>query len=148
MWTDRFLQDVYVYRLGECILNEKTMKEIMLICKGWYNEDKYTSVLEALNAYYHKNYCNDVMDKELALSLFLQPLATEAIKRKPELVSYLFKNSFGVTENAEPFVDVLYKRMLTLIRMIDNSVFDTSEYDQMMEKIRANGHEYTSIGII
>lgn len=89
------------------------------------------------------------MDKELALSLFLQPLVVEVVKRKPSLVSYLFDRSFGVfTENMAPFADVLYKRILTLILMIDHDVLDTTEYDEMMEKARADGYKETSIGII
>lgn len=122
----------------------------MLICKGWYNEDKYTSVLEALKAYYHKNYCDDVeMDKEFALSLFLQPLAVEAIKRKPSLINYLFNRSFGkFTENTTPFVDVLYNRIITLICMIDSNVFDTSSYAKMFEKAKASEYEEKSIGIV
>lgn len=141
----------YIRKMGTYyIMDEKLMKEVMLICKGWYNKDKYANELEALNAYYHLHYCKDVeMDKELALSLFLQPLVVEVVKRKPSLISYLFDRSFGVfTENTAPFVEVLYKRIITLILMIDQNVLDTTEYDEMMEEARANGYEDTSIGII
>lgn len=35
-------------------MKDKTLTDIMLICKGWYNTEKYHSILEALNGYYHK----------------------------------------------------------------------------------------------
>lgn len=31
-------------------------KDILLICKGYYNKEKYKSVEEAINGYYYKNY--------------------------------------------------------------------------------------------
>lgn len=31
-------------------------KDIMLLCKGWYDKDKYKTLKDALVAYYNKNY--------------------------------------------------------------------------------------------
>lgn len=39
---------------------EKLSKEIFLICKGRYNYEKYGSVFDAMNKYYHKYYCDDI----------------------------------------------------------------------------------------
>lgn len=39
---------------------EKLSKEIFLICKGRYNYEKYGSIFNAMNRYYHKYYCDDI----------------------------------------------------------------------------------------
>ena len=50
-------------------------KDIILICKGWYNQTKYYSVLEAFQAYYQKEYRNEQIQitTRLAIELFLKP---------------------------------------------------------------------------
>ena len=54
--------------------NENTERDILYICKGWFS-DEYESILDALNAYYHREYGNKdiTMDYGFALNLFLKP---------------------------------------------------------------------------
>lgn len=122
-------------------MDEKTMIEIMLLCKGWYDHQKYNSVLHALSAYYHKYYgCLDiVVDEGFALSLFLKPLVVEAVKRKPTLISYIFEESASGIESIRDFEVVMYKRCLHLIHMIPAGTFAISDYEGKIKECRETG---------
>ena len=128
----------------------KTLTDILLICKGWYNKKLYYNVLEALNAYYHKYYgCEDItMDKAFAVFLFLKPLALKAIELKPRLANYIFEPQYSLISNEEKFSEVMYDRLLGLIQMIETGMFDLSEYEDMFEKAEECNYEDESIGII
>lgn len=117
-------------------MNEKTYIEIMLICKGWYDENLYNNALDALNAYYHKHYgCeNIIMDKKFALHLFLQPLALEAIKRKPGLAVYLFEPSYSMLIGNDSFIDIMYERTMSLIINIVRGTFNVSVCDEILNQ--------------
>lgn len=131
-------------------MKDKTLTDILVICKGWYNKELYNNPLEAMNAYYHKYYgCEDiVMDKPFAEYLFLRPLTLEAIKIKPVLARYIFEPQFSVHSNKEPFAEVMYDRLMGLIQMIEHGMFDLSEYEDMFEKAKACNYEDETIGII
>lgn len=131
-------------------MKDKTLTDIMLICKGWYNKEKYKTLLEALNAYYHKHYgCEDItMNKAFAQELFLKPLVLEAIKRKPALARYIFEPTLRTLSDKDPFVEAMYDRSLGLIQMIEHNTFDLSEYETMLEKAKTCNYEDETIGII
>lgn len=131
-------------------MKDKTLTDILVICKGWYNKELYNNPLEAMNAYYHKYYgCEDiVMDKAFAEYLFLRPLALKAIEIDPVLARYIFEPQFSVLNNKEPFAEVMYDRLIGLIQMIEHGMFDLSEYEDMFEKAKACNYEDETIGII
>ena len=122
-------------------MDKKTMIEIMLLCKGWYDHQKYNSVLHALSAYYHKYYgCQDiVVDEGFALSLFLKPLVVEAVKRKPTLINYIFEASTSEIGSTRDFEVVMYKRCPHLIHMIPAETFDISDYEGKIKECRETG---------
>ena len=128
----------------------KTLTDILLICKGWYNKELYHNILEALNAYYHKYYgCEDItLDKAFAVFLFLTPLALRAIEIKPALARYIFEPTYSVIDNKETFSEVMYDRLIGLIQMIETGRFDLSEYTDMFAKAEECNYEDESIGII
>lgn len=130
-------------------MKDKTLTDILVICKGWYNKQLYKNELEAFNAYYHKYYgCEDItMDKGFAENLFLRPLVLEAIKIKPTLARYIFEPTHSIFHK-EPFEDVMYDRMIGLIHMIERDTFDLSEYKEMFEKAKACNYKDETIGII
>lgn len=136
-------------------MDNKTLTDILLICKGWYDKTKYKNILEALNGYYHKYYgCEDiVMDKAFANRLFLQPLVLEAVNRDPKLARYLFEPSYSIIDNNENFVDVMYDRLIGLIQMIEHNTFDLSEYQEMFNEYKYYNSEdkveyYERLGVI
>ena len=73
---------------------DKTLKEVVLIIKGWYDDEKYKTTFEALTAYYHKYYgCDDyIVTRGFISHLFLS-----------EIIKYLLKHGAS-TDN---FVDSL-----------------------------------------
>ena len=131
-------------------MKDKTITDILLICKGWYNKKLYYNILEALNAYYHKYYgCEDItMDKAFAEFLFLRPLALKAIEIKPTLARYIFEPQYSLISNKEIFSEVMYDRLLGLIQMIETGMFDLSEYTDMFAKAEECNYEDETIGII
>lgn len=131
-------------------MKDKTLTDILLICKGWYNKKLHHNILEALNAYYHKYYgCEDItMDKAFAEFLFLRPLVLKAIEIKPILARYIFEPQYSLISNNEIFSEVMYDRLLGLIQMIETETFDLSEYADMFAKSEKCNHEDESIGII
>ena len=131
-------------------MKDKTLTDILVICKGWYNKELYDNPLGAMNAYYHKYYGNEdiVMDKAFAEYLFLRPLVLKAIEIKPVLARYIFESQFSTISNKEPFAEIMYDRLMGLIQMIEHGMFDLSEYEDMFEKAKACNYEDGTIGII
>lgn len=144
----RLIQDSI--RERSCYMKDKTMTDILLICKGWYNKKLYNNTLEAFNAYYHKYYgCEDItMDKAFAEYLFLRPLALKAIEIKPVLARYIFDPIYSAIDNKKPFSETMYDRLIGLIQMIEKGMFDLSEYDDMFMKAKECNYEDETIGII
>ena len=56
-----------------------TAKDVILLCKGWYDKEKYPTVLEALKEYYRKNYCND-MEEHLNERFILRVILIEVMR--------------------------------------------------------------------
>ena len=104
------------------------LTDICALCKGWYVENKYPTLLTALNKYYHKEYGNENFEisKDFALQLFIYPLVTEIINRNPKMVKYIFNpaiEEFNNTENMSMH-DIMYVRCLTLIHNTKKDIFD------------------------
>ena len=131
-------------------MKDKTLTDILMICKGWYNKTLYDSPLEAFNAYYHKYYgCEDItMDKSFATHLFLKPLVLKAIEIKPTLAIYIFEPTYSVISNKEQFSEFMYDRLIGLAQMIEKGMFDLSEYEEIFAKAKECNYEDESIGII
>ena len=132
-------------------MRNKTLTDVLLICKGWYNKQLYKNELEAMNAYYHKYYgCEDIiMDKAFAEYLFLRPIALKAIEIKPCLAIYIFEPiCIKEIENKQSFSEIMYDRLMGLICMIEKGMFDLSEYEDMFEKVKSCDYEDETIGII
>lgn len=130
-------------------MENKTLTDIYLICKGWYNNSLYKNELEAMNSYYHKHYgCNDItVDVPFAFHLFLKPLALEIIKRDPDKVKFLFMDvPFG--ENNQLFVNVMYRRIIHMIIQCTIGTFNLSEYEEMFDAAKECNYEDETLGII
>ena len=111
----------------------------MLICKGWYSE-KYKNVLEAFNAYYHREYgCEDIiMDKRFALELFLKPTIIEMSKYSPSIIINLFNPVCAEIDKdySSNFTNVMYDRCLSaIVKMPSRGNVDLSEYEEMLNQI-------------
>lgn len=133
-------------------MTDNTLIDIMLICKGWYNKQLYKDKLSAMQSYYDKYYTYGEsqveLTKDFALNLFLEPLVSEAIKRTPNLIYYIFnKNRNDI--NCKDFTTEMYNRCLTLIANIKKDTFEFDEkYLDMFEKAKKCNYEDKTIGII
>ena len=112
-----------------------TEKDILLICKNWYNKELYKSKLDAFNAYYHKYYGNEdiEMSKAFALNLFLEPTIIEMSKLDHSIVNKLYEESFAERYNGEvvltSFVDVMYERSIQALHdMPSGKLVELSQY--------------------
>lgn len=130
-------------------MKDKTLIDVLLICKGWYNKEQYSNVLVALNAYYHKFYgCEDIIiDKSFALHLFLKPLVLKAIEIDSSLTQYIFEESCSFHKN-KLFNEEMYDRCLKLIINIKHDTFDLSAYQDMFDKLTEKDYVDNTIGII
>lgn len=61
------------------------LKDVILICKGYYNKDKYLSVKDALVAYYKKNYSDDYdVTDEFLLNTLIRSAMIELCEKYPD----------------------------------------------------------------
>lgn len=106
----------------------KFLTDIYALCKSWYDENKYPTLLKALNEYYHKEYGNENFEisKDFALQLFIYPLVTEIINRNPKMVNYIFNPAIEEFDNTQNMSihDIMYARCLTLIHNTKKDTFD------------------------
>jgi hypothetical protein len=117
-------------------------KDILLICKGWCSA-KYNDILDAFNAYYHREYgCEDIiMDKRFAFELFLKPTIIEMSKHYPSIIKCLFERTYREDSMFEPdysmdFYNVMYDRCISsLCQMKSRDKVDLSDYREMLNQI-------------
>ena len=133
-------------------MKDNTLIDIMLICKGWYNKQLYKDKLSAMQAYYDKYYTYGEsqveLTKDFVLHLFLEPLVSEAIKRSPNLIYYIFNRNRNDI-NCKDFTTEMYDRCLTLIANIKKDTFEfDKKYLDMFEKAKECNCEDKTIGII
>lgn len=97
----------------------KFLTDICALCNGWYDENKYPTLLKALNEYYHKEYGNEDFEisKDFALQLFIYPLVTEIINRNPKMVKYIFNPAIEEFDNTQNMSihDIMYARYPLLL---------------------------------
>lgn len=112
--------------------------DILLICKGWHSE-QYKNVLEAFNAYYHREYgCEDItVDKGFALELFLKPTIIEMSKYSPCIIHNLFNPVCAEIDKdySRDFTNVIYDRCINAIcQMPTKGIVDLSGYEEMLSQ--------------
>ncbi len=140
---------------------ETLAKDILLICKHRFNTEKYKTIIEALNAYYHKWYgCEDiVMDCRFAVHLFIRP-TVEYFLTKDRVNNFLNQGLFCETyaerctldqENKSlDFYEVLYYRMITWLCLLNVSQLndDTGQCDQLIDLSSYPLHDDNWEGVI
>lgn len=126
-------------------MDVKLYKDIILLCKRRYNTEKYPTLLDALNAYYHQEYgCEDIeMDYKFANVLFIRPTLMYCLNQDT-LYSFLNNGLFEETYEERnnhliDFDEVLFFRMvrwICLLKVRDQNEFgrwhwiiDLSEYE-------------------
>lgn len=121
--------------------NTKLYKDVIAICKGYYEKNVYENELAALNAYYklHFDCIHNELDTKTANTLFLYPTLQYIINCCPKEtleLRYLFRSSsyedeIMRTDATDPDMDfdtILCWRIIELIK-----VQQTKEYDSRKE---------------
>lgn len=80
-------------------MDDKLAKDILLICKHRFNTEKYTTALDAMNAYYHKHYGNEdlVMDYKFVCKWLI---GTDDTDKHDDWLNWLplFQDIVGIIE--------------------------------------------------
>lgn len=81
-----------------------TAKDVILLCKGWYEKEKYPTILEALKQYYRKNYCTD-MEDQLNERFILRVILIEVMR---EIASKYPDRILGFVNNYLTYGEMLF----------------------------------------
>lgn len=77
-----------------------TAKDVILLCKGWYDKEKYPTILDALKQYYRIHYSThyeDLLCERFLLKIVLLQAMQEIVKDYPDrLISFV--NSYAISE--------------------------------------------------
>lgn len=102
-------------------MDNKTMTDIIMICKQHYDTSKYKTTLDALKAYYNEYYGkeNMVLTTQFIFNVLIKPVVLEIIKREPSLAMYLLQPTAFEYYNAKdiqlPILEVMYDRCIYVI---------------------------------
>lgn len=117
-------------------MDNKTMTDIILICKRHYDISKHKTTLDALKAYYNEYYGrkNMQLSEEFIFNIFLKPTVLEIIKREPSLAMYLlqptdFENYMLNAKGSVSISEAMCKRCITLIIFMKPSIFNLPDED-------------------
>jgi hypothetical protein len=117
-------------------------KDIMLLCKSWYDKEKYKTLKEALTAYYHKHYNNEdiVPDYGFINDVLLKPIMVyEFANTNPHmLMNYIFSNDIIIRSKENDGVtydEGLYNRITSFLsNQVVKGMIDTTAYWKKDEK--------------
>ena len=117
-------------------MDNKTMADIIMICKQHYDTSKYKTTLDALKAYYNEYYGkeNMVLTTEFIFNVLIKPTVLEIIKREPSLAMYLlqptdFENYVLNAKGSVSISEAMCKRCITLIIFMKSSIFNLLDED-------------------
>lgn len=125
-------------------MKKTTAKDVILLCKGWYDHILYPTILEALKQYYRKNYCIDMeesLGEKFLFRIVLIEVMREIADKYPDRLrgfinGYLAYGEmiFGVPDELNNDFDyqMFYRivNFLTRLKMKGDGIveIDTSEY--------------------
>lgn len=127
-----------------------TAKDVILLCKGWYDTEKYPTILEALKQYYRVKYSDqfeEQLNESFLLHIVLEQTMQEIVRIYPDRMVgfvnlYLInsRNVYGCDENNQKYDYQLFYKItsfLTNLQMRGDGFIeiDTEEY---FEKYIAN----------
>ena len=105
-------------------MDNKTMTDIIMICKQHYDTSKYKTTLDALKAYYNEYYGkeNMVLTTQFIFNVLIKPVVLEIIKREPSLAMYLLQPTAFEYYNAKdiqlPILEVMYDRCIYICYLL------------------------------
>ncbi len=102
-------------------------KDVILLCKGWYNHNSYPTILDALKQYYRKNYCDMdfSLNEKFLLRVVLIEVMIEISEKYPDRLREFIKGYliygetiFGVPDESNNDYD--YKMFYKIVNFLKN----------------------------
>lgn len=104
-----------------------TAKDIILLCKGWYDKEKYPTILEALKQYYRKYYSEqfeEQLNERFLLKILLLQTMQEIAKDYPDrLIGFVNEYLIGtrwIYDYDENNQDYDYQMFYRIINFLAN----------------------------
>jgi len=101
-------------------------KDIMLLCKGWYNENEHHTLLDALRQYYKNEYTEQYGDISInwVNSILLKPAIEELISENNIrlFISYILEVR-DIPSLEKTYEEILYNRLTSFLSAL--KVMDT-----------------------
>lgn len=126
---------------------KSTAKDIILLCKGWYNQELYPTLLEAFKEYYRQRYVygshnkDEFLNESFILRVILLEVIREIARDYPDRLSQFMSSFlvsgqiiFGIPDNNNKDYDYqLFYRIINFLSCLrmsgdDIKTIDTSEY--------------------
>lgn len=142
-------------------------KDIMLICKRWYNTDKYNNTKKALEQYYSERYQYGEKQDPLSFSfineVMLKPVIQELLSERFRLmfIEWVFTCRIRILETRDrasvSYDEELYYRLIGFINQLrsyeDNGdlLINTDAYwlkDDQGNEVKKDGHRILAEPII
>ena len=120
-----------------------TAKDVILLCKGWYDEEKYPTILEALKQYYRVKYSDqyeEQLNESFLLHIVLEQTMQEIVRKYPDRMIgfvnlYLItpRGIFGYDNNSQDYDYQLFYRITQFLNCLQMRgegfiEIDTEEY--------------------
>ena len=131
------------------VFNTKSQSlDVIMICKGWFDEDKHLSVMDALRGYYMREYgmAEEFVKDLFILTVILMPAAEEYLSKREllrfslSLLSVQYDTAKGhyvpVNEGYDTALKFLIDSIVSEIRMLmvkdslGRDIIDLSEYSE------------------
>ena len=118
-------------------------KDIMLICKRWYNTNKYKTTKEALEQYYAEQYNHnkrEILTYKFIIDVLLQPAIKEFMlidEFKDKFIDFIFTN-IPIKKPVNDYYENLYYR---LIQFLDSLICCRKDADNELITI-INTNDY------
>lgn len=104
-----------------------TMTDVILLCKGWYNKDKYPTLLDALKEYYRRNYSENMeqyLNERFITEVILKNVMEDIVTRYPDRMygfinPYLFYGSLFIVPD-ESNNDYYYSLFYRIVHFLGN----------------------------
>lgn len=114
-------------------------KDIMLLCKGWYDKEKYITLKDALIAYYHRDYGNTDITPDYGFvnTVLLKPAIEELFTEKLKylFLQHIFNDSYiyHMKQPSQTYEEELFRRLTGFLFSIrcqtdDSILVNTSDY--------------------
>lgn len=124
--------------------------DIILLCKGWYDKEKYPTIVDALKQYYHIHYSEDYedIDERFLLHCLIKPTVQDIANKYPSILDSFLKVSLfgeGVFLPDDSNRDIDYNLFYRIVQNLTHTMIlgkiDLSDYFGFTDDPDYPGHQ-------